>query len=171
MRSLRQYAAELNKIGKREFKLQYGKPVLLGVGMVADVVAGATRGPSGTMKMTAVSEVEQVGSLNGRAWLITKGPDGPMGPAITVGRSAYNDMVIAEYTISNRHCQFRYEPGRLLLSDLGSLNGTYHNGRLLEGEERVKIRPQDTIVIGRFLFEFVEGADFFSRVEAALKEG
>lgn len=165
MRSLQQYAAELNKIGKREFRLQYGKPVLLGVGMVADVVAGATRGPTGTMKMTTVSEVEEVGSLNGRAWLITKGPDGPMGPAITVGRSAYNDMVIADYTISNRHCQFRYEPGRILLSDLGSLNGTFHNGRQLDEEERVKVRAGDTIVIGRFLFEFVEGPDFLQRVE------
>jgi hypothetical protein len=170
VRSLHQYAIELNKIGKREFKLQYGKPVLLGVGMVAEVLAGATRGPNGTMKMSVVTDVEQIGSLNGRAWLITKGPDGPMGPAITVGRSAYNDMVIADYTISERHCQFRYEPGRILLSDLDSLNGTFHNGQLLEADARAKIRPGDTIVIGRFLFEFVEGADFFARVEQALKD-
>lgn len=167
MRSLQQYALELKKVGKREFLLQYGKPALLGVGMVADVVAGGKRGPTGTMKMTALTDEIQVGSLEGRAWLITKGTEGPMGPQITAGRSAYNDMVIADYTISERHCQFRYEPGRILLSDLGSLNGTFVNGVQLGPDERAKLRPNDTIVIGRFMFTFLKGDAFFALVDQA----
>lgn len=165
MRSLEYYARELKRLGKREFRLQYGKPALLGTGMVAEVSPSGARGSSGTMKMTAVTEPHETATLRGRVWLITKGPDGPMGPAITAGRSAYNDMVIADYTVSDRHCQFRYEPGRLLVSDLGSLNGTFVNGVELFENDKIKLLPQDTIVIGRFMFSFVTGQAFFDCVE------
>jgi pSer/pThr/pTyr-binding forkhead associated (FHA) protein len=34
--------------------------------------------------------------------------------------------------VSRRHCEFRIDPPRVLLRDLGSLNGTYLNGKRLE---------------------------------------
>jgi pSer/pThr/pTyr-binding forkhead associated (FHA) protein len=165
VRSLKYYARELKRLGKRDFRLQYGKPALLGVGIVAEVSLGGQRGPTGTMKMTAITDSTHSPSLHGRAWLITKGPDGPTGPAITAGRSAYNDLVIADYTVSDRHCQFRYEPGRILFSDLDSLNGTFVNQRLLGPDERVKLVAQDSVVIGRFMFTFLSGPDFIASVE------
>src|SRR5690606_27780514 len=121
---------------------------------------------SGTLTMATPSPEVLPATVVGRAWLITKGPEGPVGPAITAGRSAYNDIIVPEYTVSNRHRQLRYEPGRILLTDLDSYNGTYHNGRRVRHGDRVKVRPHDQIAMGRYLFGFISAEEFMTSVES-----
>ncbi len=152
-------------MGKREFQSQYGKPALVGLGLIAQVDTTSGYRETGTLTMAAPGPEVLPATVVGRAWLITKGPEGPAGPAITAGRSAYNDIVIPEYTVSHRHCQFRYEPGRILLSDLGSFNGTFHNGQRVNTTDRVKLRPHDQIAMGRYLFGYISAEEFMSSVE------
>ena len=96
----------------------------------------------------------------GRAWFVSKGDEGPLGPAVTLGRNSYNDIVIPDTTISNRHCQFRCEPGRVLISDLGSLNGTSVDGHRLEPGERYALKSRMKLALGRLEFEFLTAQSF-----------
>ncbi len=65
-----------------------------------------------------------------------------------IGRSAECDVRLLHPTVGRRHAQLRFVGDRLLVSDLGSQNGTYLNGlRLREGTE-VDLRHGDVLVVG-----------------------
>jgi serine phosphatase RsbU (regulator of sigma subunit) len=47
---------------------------------------------------------------------------------LTIGRSAPADVVLEGTTVSRRHCRLERQDDRIVLTDLGSTNGTYVNG-------------------------------------------
>jgi len=47
--------------------------------------------------------------------------------------------------ISRKHCKVCRQEGGYCIVDLGSLNGTFVNGRRLEGDERVALHAGDTV--------------------------
>jgi serine/threonine protein kinase len=58
-------------------------------------------------------------------------------------------------TVSRRHCRiFRQEDGRYYIEDLGSMNGTAVNGRLLEASDPMSLEPGDRIAVGHVLLRF-----------------
>jgi uncharacterized protein YkwD len=66
--------------------------------------------------------------------LVASGPIRPRDFAlirdkVSIGSAAVNDLVIEEETVSRRHASLLRHGGELRLSDLGSTNGTYLNGR------------------------------------------
>ena len=64
-----------------------------------------------------------------------------------LGRLAYNDIQLDHESVSSRHCCFEIdEQGQIQLSDLGSVNGTYVNGKLIQTP--VKVMDGDTIHVG-----------------------
>jgi uncharacterized membrane protein YhaH (DUF805 family) len=66
---------------------------------------------------------------------------------ITIGRSAQNDIVISDEKVSRIHLQIIQDDyGNFRLTDFGSTNGTFVNGRKVTGE--VSLNPNDRIVIG-----------------------
>jgi len=68
---------------------------------------------------------------------------------ITVGRSALNDVVLTEPSVSAQHAWFELdEYGSLLIQDARSTNGTIVNGRRLEPGEVTWIQPMDQIKFG-----------------------
>jgi len=52
---------------------------------------------------------------------------------VTIGRSPPADIVQEGGTVSRRHCQLSVQDERLLLTDLGSTNGTFVDGVRVEG--------------------------------------
>jgi serine phosphatase RsbU (regulator of sigma subunit) len=65
---------------------------------------------------------------------------------ISIGRSATNDLVLSDHFSSGCHASiFRNEKGFVLL-DHGSKNGTFVNGKRLNGE--IQLAPGDEILIG-----------------------
>jgi pSer/pThr/pTyr-binding forkhead associated (FHA) protein len=54
----------------------------------------------------------------------------PLGD-VTVGSSASSDVVLPHATVSRRHARMRVETDRVRIEDLGSLNGTRLEGRVL----------------------------------------
>jgi serine phosphatase RsbU (regulator of sigma subunit) len=46
----------------------------------------------------------------------------------TIGRTAPADIILEGGTVSRRHCRLEHTGDRILLSDLGSTNGTFVNG-------------------------------------------
>lgn len=58
-------------------------------------------------------------------------------------------------TVSRRHCRiFRQEDGGFYIEDLGSMNGTAVNGRLLEASDPHSLEPGDRIAVGHVLLRF-----------------
>ncbi|HNS99999.1 MAG TPA: GYF domain-containing protein [Polyangiaceae bacterium] len=72
---------------------------------------------------------------------------------VLVGRVPGNDLVLRAGNVSRQHARFAYRNTRLLVSDLGSANGTYVNGRKIR--QPTILRDGDEVWIG----------DFYLRVE------
>lgn len=53
----------------------------------------------------------------------------PNSDAVSIGRGADNNLIISEESVSLHHATFSKTNGRYWLSDIGSSNGTYVNGR------------------------------------------
>lgn len=74
---------------------------------------------------------------------------------ISIGRHPMNDLrfdVEKDIDVSSRHAELRILGDRHLLRDLGSTNGTYHNGRRVAV---ARLRPGDTVGIGKTVLKFV----------------
>jgi ABC-type multidrug transport system ATPase subunit len=75
---------------------------------------------------------------------------------LSVGRAQGNDIVLSDPLVSRHHAELRHLPGRgYELRDLGSLNGTFVNGRRVTGGTAVA--EGDLVTIGRQRFRLLEG--------------
>lgn len=63
-----------------------------------------------------------------------------------IGRSRSCAVQIAETTVSRQHAVFVVEPGNVRLRDLGSSNGTYVNGKRVDGSQ--ELADGDRVVVG-----------------------
>lgn len=66
-----------------------------------------------------------------------------------VGRREDADFRIPLSDVSRKHCRLIKDGNALLLEDLGSANGTYHNGQRIQEAE---IQPGDSIQVGPVSF-------------------
>lgn len=69
---------------------------------------------------------------------------------ISIGRDPQNGAVLADSRVSLRHAKISFSNGRYWLEDLGSTNGTYHNGRQLARHEQQELRNGDRVSIGSY---------------------
>ncbi len=69
----------------------------------------------------------------------------------TLGRGPDVDVTIPDVFVSGEHAAVFADRGRWWVVDLGSTNGTLHNGRTLS--ERSLLEPGDVIQIGRVEFQ------------------
>jgi len=65
----------------------------------------------------------------------------------TVGRQDECQLRIKSSQVSRRHCELFEQKGLLLVKDLGSANGTFVNGKRIQGQ-RV-LEPGDELTIGQ----------------------
>ncbi|HEU4799695.1 MAG TPA: FHA domain-containing protein [Gemmatimonadales bacterium] len=74
-------------------------------------------------------------------------------PVVNVGRADYNDLVIADPSVSTMHAKIQRRQGVWLLTDLGSTNGTFVDGELAAGD--MALSPGGTLRFGEItvLFE------------------
>jgi len=70
-----------------------------------------------------------------------------------LGRGLDADGIISRPAVSRRHALIVRDAGGVRLRDLGSANGTFHNGQQV-GDEPVRILPGDEIVLGDASFVF-----------------
>jgi transcriptional regulator with PAS, ATPase and Fis domain len=91
------------------------------------------------------------------AWLVREGvPDKiPLGREASVGRDESNPIRLDDRQVSRKHALIVANPeGGFVLSDLGSANGTFVNGRRLVAPRR--LRTGDVLTFGDLRFEFHE---------------
>ncbi|NDJ85617.1 MAG: VWA domain-containing protein [Chloroflexi bacterium] len=73
-------------------------------------------------------------------------PDG----VLRIGRAADNDIVMTEPAVSEYHCQITQQGDDFILEDLGSTNGTFANGGMVDRPFRLSVG--DVLTVGSWLF-------------------
>ena len=80
-----------------------------------------------------------------------------IGEEATIGRDSENPgLAILHGSVSRQHATVRFERDDWTLREMGSMNGTIVNGRLVKGT--VKLADRDQIRFGPFRFYFVADA-------------
>lgn len=89
--------------------------------------------------------VAQEGPLKGQRWQLSQ--------TIVLGRESSCDVVVVDRQISRFHARLTPTPEGVILEDLGSKNGTHHNGNLLSAP--VVLQDGDLVSVAlaqQFLF-------------------
>jgi len=89
------------------------------------------------------------------------------GETHTVGRGRDADWNVSNPGISRRHACIERSGSEWLISDLGSLQGTYVNGRRVEIGEKLPLRAWDSVALGSWVFRCEpEGATSTGKLSA-----
>lgn len=72
---------------------------------------------------------------------------------VSVGRHPQSDIFLDDVTVSRHHARLVERGGHRWIADLNSLNGTYVNRALIDGE--VALRNGDEVQIGKFRMVFL----------------
>jgi hypothetical protein len=110
----------------------------------------------------AALDAETQGTVAGAfAWALTieRGPQTGLtyvlGPGNTVaGRAGSCEIFLPDVTVSREHAQFGVDASGLSMTDLGSTNGTYVNGRR---HEAGRLSEGDELMIGKFRLRVSKG--------------
>lgn len=73
---------------------------------------------------------------------------------LSIGRTDANQMVLEHPKVSRHHAEVQYKNGAFLLKDLGSTNGTWHQGRRIE---HLILQDGDEFRIGHAAIVFKSG--------------
>ena len=74
-----------------------------------------------------------------------------------LGRESDNDIILSDPKVSRYHCQVTFEDGKWVLTDLGSANGTLHNGLPVTVPQTLTHGSQ--ITLGDTILAFVDPMD------------
>lgn len=72
----------------------------------------------------------------------------------TIGRSTENDIFLDDVTVSRKHAEISRDGKNYVVTDSGSLNGTYVDGVI---KERAKLSDGVELHIGKFRLHFFVG--------------
>ncbi len=115
-----------------------------GRGTLGAIAIENNGGQSGTHLITMARLVVNPGSES--EWEI------PLGPGtLSLGRSQENDIPLEHESVSSTHCQVIVSDGGTMIKDLGSTNGTFVEGELVE---QALLRPGQTVHIGEVQMRF-----------------
>ena len=73
---------------------------------------------------------------------------------VSLGRDPNSDIFLDDVTVSRRHAEVERRGARYSIRDVGSLNGTYVNRKLVEQGE---LSEGDEVQVGKFKLVFVHG--------------
>ena len=121
-RYIAEYAELYRDMGPTAFQHHFKRAALVGYGIYGSVAERPKQWCRRTLPTDENQELNAVRSLVDRVWPICKDPGAPRGPRVILGAAAESDVVVPDYSVSTRHCAFSFEPGRLLISDLDSIN-------------------------------------------------
>ncbi len=125
-----------------------------------------------TRKLRDISDVvlprAEAPALNLRAGQLALGFAGAAQPLLLEGRAEYTlgresetdapDVALNAYGardkgVSRKHASLRVDRRQVLLTDLGSANGTWLNGSMLSAHEPVRLENGDEVRLGKLLFK------------------
>jgi pSer/pThr/pTyr-binding forkhead associated (FHA) protein len=106
--------------------------------------------------VTAVENLPQGSAM----LLVQRGPDAGARflldtDVVTVGRHPDSDIFLDDISVSRRHATFTRTPNGYVISDLGSLNGSYVNRDRIDSD--VILSGGDEVQIGKYRLIFFSG--------------
>ncbi|MGD9607461.1 MAG: FHA domain-containing protein [Leucobacter sp.] len=106
-----------------------------------------------------IDEQEAVGALPSGAALLVVRRGANLGARFLLdensaiaGRHPAVDIFLDDVTVSRKHAEFRRDGVRFSVRDLGSLNGTFVDGRRIDGE--IPLEDGAEVQVGKFKFTF-----------------
>lgn len=91
-------------------------------------------------------------------------PDGTM--ELVIGRSPDSDLVVEDPAVSSRHAAIRWDGEQAVIIDLGSINGTFVNGKKLVGSAPLVNGEQ--LGFGRAHFIYLPAAELHARIRRSV---
>jgi hypothetical protein len=91
-------------------------------------------------------------------------PDGTM--ELVIGRSPESDLVVEDPAVSSRHAAIRWDGEQAVIVDLGSINGTFLNGKKLVGYSPLTNGEQ--LGFGRAHFIYLPAAELHARIRRSV---
>ena len=73
---------------------------------------------------------------------------------LRIGRHPFNEVSVADLSVSRYHCWIALQDGQAVIEDLASGNGTFVNGDRLR--QRRPLKSGDRILVGNTQFVFAE---------------
>lgn len=112
------------------------------------------------MSVDDVTAVENLPSGSAML-LVQRGPDAGARflldtDVVTVGRHPDSDIFLDDISVSRRHANFTRTDGRYVISDLGSLNGSYVNRDRIDTD--VVLSGGDEVQIGKYRLIYFSGS-------------
>lgn len=106
-----------------------------------------------------------------RSWVVyeLRGPEHSI-DVLSLGRAESNDVVLADHSVSKSHARLTVQPNKttLLVTDLGSRNGTTYEGRRIGAESSAEVTSGAIVTFGRVPLRFLSVDQMF-RYFGALK--
>lgn len=98
-----------------------------------------------------------------------QGGEFPLVPGrdVVVGRSAELDMVLVEDMVSRKHARLSTDGDQIIITDLGSTNGTFVNG---EKVRQARLQEGDRVLIGTSILKLVVSGQAQLQTEQARQE-
>lgn len=131
----------LDVVEERTVVLTRQDPLQDAPGIEDDVVVNLDRIPSGEAIL-----VVRDGPNAGEHYPLSSGD-------VFIGRHPESEVVLDDITVSRRHVRISHDGSRYLLTDLGSLNGTYVNN---DRTDECALRHGDEVQVGRYRMVFFE---------------
>lgn len=78
---------------------------------------------------------------------------------MTIGRDSSADISVADAGISRQHAKITNLSGQVILTDLGSSNGTFVNNKKVGANESVALAKEDMIKLGNSIFKFLPAGE------------
>ena len=75
---------------------------------------------------------------------------------LLIGRSADLDLVLSEEMVSRKHAKMRIQGGSMVLTDLGSTNGSYVNGEKIR---RHDVKMGDRLLLGTSIIRVIDASE------------
>ncbi|HET6613874.1 MAG TPA: FHA domain-containing protein [Kofleriaceae bacterium] len=104
----------------------------------------------------------------GEVFALVKRPGVPFSDMITVGRTANNDVVVSDVTVSRFHAYFREQSGAWVVCDAGSKNGTRLDGEMLEPRRDQAVASGQIVRVGDVETTFFIAADLYEILARSL---
>ena len=117
--------------------------------------------PAAAAALPLASLLVRTGALRGRRLPITTS-------SVNIGRADYNDLVIADPSVSTTHAKLQRRDDVWVLTDLGSTNGSFVEGEAVTGE--TALTPGTTLRFGDVAALFEPHDDPQPAVKRALSE-
>jgi hypothetical protein len=103
-----------------------------------------------------------MGEMEMEIYPLVKKPGASFPDRITIGRTANNDIVIPDHSISRLHAYVRAQAKGWVIADAGSKNGSWLRGEALEARREKPLASRMVLRLGDVDMTFYMAADLYA---------